>query len=103
MTHAHSATDDKKQNVKATQMPGTVEQMLEMRNGAHDGKVPEVLRTRLLSLSIEGFLVFSPIPYVHAQYVPSFEHIFWGQQEEVDAILSCLLSSFFLPLFRGMV
>lgn len=41
-THAHLATDDKKRHVKATQMPGAAEQMLDMRNRAHDGKLPEV-------------------------------------------------------------
>lgn len=51
-THAHPATDDKKQNVKAIQMPGGAEQMLEMRNGAHDGKVPEVLRMWLLTQAL---------------------------------------------------
>lgn len=43
--HAHPATDNKKENAKATQMPGAAEQMLEMRSGAHDEKVLEVLRT----------------------------------------------------------
>lgn len=51
-THAHPATDDEKQNVKATQMPGAAEQMLEMRNGAHDRKVPEVLRMWLLTQAL---------------------------------------------------
>jgi len=51
-THAHPATDNKKQNVKVTQMPGAAEQMLEVRNRAHDGKVPEVLRTWSLTQTL---------------------------------------------------
>lgn len=51
-THAHTATEDKKQNAKATQMPGAAEQMLEMRNRAHDGEVPEVLRTWSLTQAL---------------------------------------------------
>lgn len=48
--HTHPATSDKKtQNVKATQVPGAAEQVLEMRNRAHGREVPEVLTTQLLT------------------------------------------------------
>lgn len=78
-THAHPATDDKKQNAKATQMPGAAEQMLEMRNRAHDGKVPEVLRTWSLTqalwswtnlLAPRGFWSSPPLPpHMHNTFI----------------------------------
>lgn len=75
VTHAHPTTEDtKKKKMWRHQMPGAAEQMLEMRNRAHDRKVPEVLGMRLLTPALWSWTArrrqgLSGLPITNAQYL----------------------------------